>query len=83
MEGHEQAWGGFRFFGRIRKGGSIFLKRKAVSINLSLGEGGETSDYDAVKLSRKRTEMARLLEHGSLRANYVSERFLLGYVLQA
>jgi len=39
MEDHEQAWGGFRFSGRIRKDGSILLKRKAVSINLFFGEG--------------------------------------------
>jgi len=38
MEDHEQAWGGFRFSGRIRKDGSILLKRKAVSINLSPGK---------------------------------------------
>jgi len=82
MEDHEQAWGGFRFSGKIRKDGSILLKRKAVSINLVSRGGGETFDYDAVKF-RKRTEMTRLLEHGSLRADYVLERFLLGYVLQA
>jgi len=39
MEDHEQAWGGFRFSGKIRKDGSILLKRKAVSINLSISWG--------------------------------------------
>lgn len=29
IEDHEQAWGGFRFAGRIRKDGSIILKREA------------------------------------------------------
>jgi len=79
MEDHEQAWGGFRFSGRIRKDGSILLKRKAVGIDLICLSGG-TSNYNTLKLSRKTMEMVHSPEHGSSRAGYVSERFLSGHV---